>query len=409
MIARLLTKQWMLLALAGFLYFAAWNRGVNLLYGFVAIAFAAWMVARWSPRAALNGVRAARSAPATAFEGETVTLHVDVDNEARVSRRVIDVVDRVPGADGSDVHPSVFVARVAPRSRRSFDYPIVCERRGLHTLGPLRLRSGFPLGFAWRERTLPETTASILVYPGLFPIARLPFATALHSRRFGQEPAMHSGGNQEFFGTREYRPGDSPRAVHWASSARRGELIVKEFESRHAADLTIVLDAAAESNVGRGRMSTFEYAVRIAASIADHALAHGHAVRVLAYGAQPLHVPLGTGFPQRARMLDALARIEADGRTPYGDAIARAAAPLGNGGNAVLFLAADGRHSDGIRAALGVLATRRIRPLCVAFDRASFGDTRAQPLERVVAATLSGNGPVYRVCQGDDLARVFAR
>ena len=75
------------------------------------------------------------------------------------------------------------------------------------------------------------------------------------------------GRSSQVIGTRDYRPGDSLRQIHWRSTARTGELIVKEFADDQDLSLSVVLDLSEDGSLGEGKHSTFETAIRIAASL----------------------------------------------------------------------------------------------------------------------------------------------
>jgi len=201
---------------------------------------------------------------------------------------------------------------------------------------------------------------------------------------------------------REYRHGDSPRHIHWPASARRGELVVKELELINCTDVLIVLDLSRESVYGQGLHSTLEYAVKIAASIAEYALAEGHGVKLFGVGEQPWETRLGHREGQYRAVLELLARVRGDGCTAYTDVLSRALARMPQAGVVVVF-------ENDVASALQRLDTRllhesRHEALTIRFDTASFerGPDGVQTRWR---GTGSG---VYRVRCGDDLEAVFA-
>jgi uncharacterized protein (DUF58 family) len=409
---RWLSKPRLLLALTAVTFLIAWNRALAPLYAMFAVLAATAAVAFLAPRLALRGVRAERAHPAAAFEGDELLMTARLRNTAFGARRMLELVDRVPVAVPGQQNPMVFVAHLPGRSARALTFRMECYKRGAYRLGPLTLRSGYPLGLAYRQQTLPDTVSELLVYPRVFPIAHLPLPGSGGTPLRGAEAASLGGGHEEFFGTREYRPGDSPRYVHWPSTARHGELIVKEFEMRSATELTIVLDLDARANAGEGRDSTLEYAVRIAASAAQYALDRGHEVQLIAYGRQPWVVPTGAGEAQLARLLETLARVEADGAQPYEQTIRHAAAYMRDGSGALLLFADPELNGAAAIESLGWLRAQRVRPICVFLNNRSFtADKEAPTLARLplVAGAQAEGWPVYQVARGDDLRAVFAR
>src|SRR5260370_4620783 len=92
------------------------------------------------------------------------------------------------------------------------------------------------------------------------------------------------GEGSEFYGIREYQPGDPLRRVHWRSSARMGRLAVVEYEHDVSVDLTLVLDARRGSEVGSGADTTLETAVTVTASLARLVLQRGNRCRLVIPG-----------------------------------------------------------------------------------------------------------------------------
>jgi hypothetical protein len=137
----------------------------------------------------------------------------------------------------------------------------------LYTFPDLRLRSGGPFGLFRTRRTLAAPD-QILIYPQYFPLKRL---RLLESRGFTERQSLRTGLSSDIIGTREYRSGDSLRQIHWRSTARAGRLVVKESADTDQLTLTVVLDLEAGSNLGRGKFSTFETAIRMAASLGYYA------------------------------------------------------------------------------------------------------------------------------------------
>ena len=304
----------------------------------------------------------------------------------------------------------LLAGRLAGHSQRTFSYKLGCYQRGLYTVGPLLLRSAYPLGLASSQREGDPSLPTLLVYPTLFEVASFPLLAAGSLVMSGMESMARAGGSDDFFGTREYRQGDSLRHIHWPSTARHDLLIVKEFEVRSSTEMTLILDLQKEANTGVERESTLEYGVRIAASLARYALERGHSVQLTGYGERAAVVPPGRGMHHLGAVLDTLARVSADGSSPYHEAITRAARFLRDGSTAVLFLSAETRLEDYLQP-LGLLRAMRVRPIAIRFDRASFGGSFSfgDPADDPVLRELYAQGvPIYAVARGDDLAGLFA-
>ncbi len=154
-----------------------------------------------------------------------------------------------------------------------------------------------------------HTQGQIFVFP---PVTRLKYI-AIRPRRTrvyaGSIPARVGGTGVEFFGVRDYQPGDSPRRINWHVSARHeGSLYSNEFQQERVADVGIVLDGRERANLFFGGKSLFEHSVLAAAALSNALLTQGNRVGLLIYGHYLQWTLPGYGKLQRERILHALAR-----------------------------------------------------------------------------------------------------
>jgi len=160
----------------------------------------------------------------------------------------------------------------------------------------------------------------LFVFP---PLARLKYVT-IRTRRTrvysGSIPARLGGPGVEFFGLREYQPGDPPRWINWRASARHKEtLYANEFQQERVADVGIVLDGREKTNWLRDGHSLFEHSVLAAASLADAFLSQGNRVGLLSYGRYLDWTLPAYGKLQRERILRALANAQLGSSTVFSD------------------------------------------------------------------------------------------
>ncbi len=179
------------------------------------------------------------------------------------------------------------------------------RRRGVLPTRAASLQTGFPCGLVSASRRVPADRP-LVVWPRLFPVAPLPDWVGV------AEPAGHVetrrvGSSGDTVGVREYRRGDPMRWIHWPQTARHDRFMVREFPASGVPRVRIVLDCDADVHVGAGPDGSFEWAVRIAASLAAGWLAAGAEV---ALEAGPLRLPPAGGPRQRVLVLDALAQVQ---------------------------------------------------------------------------------------------------
>ncbi|OGF53231.1 MAG: hypothetical protein A2Z21_09695 [Candidatus Fraserbacteria bacterium RBG_16_55_9] len=193
-----------------------------------------------------------------------------------------------------------------------WEYTASAER-GLFTFSNVHASVTDWLGLTCLELDLPAL-GRLAVLPGyekLEEISIRPRRTRVYA---GTVKARESGAGVEFFGTRQYQPGDELRWINWKASARReasaqAQLITNAFEQERAADVGIVLDARQASYVQDGDRALFEAAVRAAASLARLLLRLGNRVALLTYGDFLAWAVPGYGKLQEQKILESLTPV----------------------------------------------------------------------------------------------------
>jgi uncharacterized protein (DUF58 family) len=203
--------------------------------------------------------------------------------------------------------PASLYPRLVRNRPVNLTYQTQGDRRGLYTFSPLQLHSRGPFGLFRTQHTL-AAPGEVLIYPVYHPLQRL---RVFEKREIAEQQSLRIGRGSQIIGTREYRPGDSLRQIHWRSTARAGKLVVKEFTDDDQPSMTVVLDLQMGSNVGQGKFSTFETAIRMAASLGYYATQRNIPFHLVASSKQwtPPAKPLSWWA-----ILNYLARVETDGQ-----------------------------------------------------------------------------------------------
>lgn len=215
--------------------------------------------------------------PARVQAGQPVTVELRLENPGRTPSGLMLLEDTVPYVLGS--RPRFVIDQLRPRWHREMSYTLRSDVRGRYTLGPLSVRLSDPFGFVELSRAFQARTA-LVVTPVIHPLP----ATSLSGDWSGtgdNRPRAFAAAGSEDITVREYRLGDDLRRVHWRSTARTDELMVRREEQPHQSRVTILLDTRAACHRGTGPASSFEYAVSAAASVASHLAGKGFVVRML--------------------------------------------------------------------------------------------------------------------------------
>lgn len=215
--------------------------------------------------------------PRLVAAGQPARIDLSISNRGRRSTGALLVEDLVPYALGTR---SRFVLQGLGREwERQVSYQVRSDVRGCFEIGPLALRVADPFGLVELRRTFPGTT-TLVVTPRTVPLPRIPLGGGW-SGSGEHRPQAFAAGSAEDVSVREYRRGDELRRVHWRSSARVGDLMVRREEQPWEARATVLIDNRLRVHRGHGLASSFEAAVSVAASIVVHLEQIGYAVRLV--------------------------------------------------------------------------------------------------------------------------------
>jgi uncharacterized protein (DUF58 family) len=246
---QILTREGFIYFLGGVLLLAAglWQQ-VNLILLVFTLSAGPFLASIFGGRAMLRRLSVVRRLPAYVFSGDPLVIDYTLENGRRwYGALAVFLEDLLVPVDRSitgaiSVTPRVFFARVAGRDRARVRWQRTSPKRGKYRFRDLDVGTRSPFGLVEHRVTvaLPD---QIVVYPTIGRLTRRWFQMqrqATENRR-GQRHDR-SAQQMEYHGLREYRSGDSPRWIHWRTSARRGVLMVKEFEQQNEQDLAILID-----------------------------------------------------------------------------------------------------------------------------------------------------------------------
>jgi uncharacterized protein (DUF58 family) len=157
-------------------------------------------------------------------------------------------------------------------------YEVLCRPRGVYRVGPSKVTIGDPMGFTESTSTF-GSVGRLVVYPRVEELESVPTGRGQDQTINTSRAAFWHSGGEDFFTLREYHQGDDLRKVHWPSSARRDELMIKQLEMPWQSRAFIVLDPRAEPHESP---ESFEQAVRGAASVLRHLFRSGYTPTVWA-------------------------------------------------------------------------------------------------------------------------------
>jgi uncharacterized protein (DUF58 family) len=269
-----------------------------MVYAAAAMVGLGWLASR--RKLGLDVVRS--EVPARSREGQTVSVELTLSARRRVSTIVLE--EALPEAMGKTVHLPVASLRAGEELRHR--YTFTPRRRGVYNIGPVVARWSDPFGFTTHRQVLLEE-AEIIVHPT---------TETVHDRvltRMWEDPPIRPPVSKpwpvgfEFYGMRDYVPGDDLRRVVWTAYAKTGRLLVRESEQGITDRIVVVVDTDREWHSPGPVSDTFETAVRVAASVGVRHLADGFAVTLLTNEGTVANSLRGSAA--KLTYLDALARL----------------------------------------------------------------------------------------------------
>ena len=233
----------------------------------------AWLLLRRTER----NVWVRRNVSALQVEaGETAQVEVEIGNAGRRTGTLFLEEDLAPALGPS---PRFVVEPMPPGGLTRHSYAIHTESRGRYPVGPMHVRVGDPLGMVDLDQALPST-ATILVTPRTEPLPRIQLTGRWAGAGDNRTRDLLGGGSPDVT-IREYRLGDDLRRIHWPTSARAGELMVRREEQQWQSRCTLLIDNRRISHRGYGPKSSMERAVSVTASIMRNLVAQDFEVRLV--------------------------------------------------------------------------------------------------------------------------------
>lgn len=256
-------------------------------------------------RLRIGATRALR--PERVAVGGNGEVQLELWRSGRLPAGEILLEDGVPYALGS--RPRFVVERLPHDRRVALRYPLQPVLRGIQQVGPLRATITDPFGLCEFERELIGHSRLVVV-PRVVPLWGLPSGAGIGVGDDGTV-RLHAGQGEADVIVRQYRQGDDLRKVHWRSTARRDEIMVRVEERPWRGGTTVLLDHRAAAHHGAGPAASLEWAVSFAASSALHLRRSGHRVRLVSeHGAVLADTPGDGGDHYDHVVLDALAALQ---------------------------------------------------------------------------------------------------
>ena len=379
----------LVLALGLLTYAVAWLFGSKVLYPAAAGLVVAPLAARFWVRTAAGPIRLGRRAGRAAlFEGDDVWVRLEARPQSRVPPPSLTLRERLARLG---VHETR-LRRSAGGAHRG-TYVLEHVPRGRYLVEEVVATIEDPFALARTELAL-DRTGSLVVYPRLVELDALFSETGAYAQD-GRRMLLRRPSGFDLHSVREYERGESLRKVHWRSTARRGQLMVKDLEDAPRDEIAVVLDADASVVSG----SSFDVQVRAAGSVLRTHAARGRRAVLALNAARPASLRVSSLEGDWTAAMGALAAVEPDGERPVVEMLGRESGPAAR---ALEVMVVTARLAPALATKVVQRALTSHGVSLVWIDAPSFAGrpTKAEPeLLRLQAAGV----PVAVVRAGDDL------
>lgn len=391
---------------------------VRLLYLGGLLIILAWSITVLS----LRGIRIERQARALrGTVGDIFEEHFEIWNDSALPKLWLEVVNKtnIPRATGSRI-----LTFIRAHQKRIYTARTWLTSRGGYVLGPTTITSGDPFGIFRVSQDYPAKS-SLVVLPLIFPLAEfatppglLPGGRAIRRKSIDITP--HASG------VREYIPGDPVKRIHWPTSIRRGQLMVKEFEQDPQSEVWLFLDTHKGVHFARPEAqeehpvddlflirrrqvklqpSSLEYAASITASLAHYFLGQRRAVGlVTASHRNYTAIPAERSERQEAKILEELAFLQAESSYTLPGLVTAQLGQLPQGSSAILITPMIWSE---LLMAVDSLQRRKLRPVVVLLMVQSFGSRTNN--EELAGQLMERSVPVCKVYCDADLPETLSK
>ena len=245
------------------------------------------------------------------FENTDVTIDLIVQNKGR-SVGFLEIYDNLPSEVEVNNGSNHTIIRLKKDELVINKYHLECRLRGQYRLGNPSLRIYNPSFLFYYEADI-ESKSSLVVLPQIEQIEGVDLSTEFPKMYQGAMPIRRIGTSGEFYGIREYFPGDDFKNINWRVFGRTRKLMVNQFEREDISDIMFVLDAREISGTGTILRNPLNYSCRAAASLTSFFLRARNRVGLTIYGETVTVIPPDTGERHLYRILTALAEVKAAG------------------------------------------------------------------------------------------------
>jgi len=376
---RLKKPLWLLLILLVVMFFGWATTGIFVYIRIFLLLLLVLVTSNIWSLTSLEGIQIARRTRSLRSSvGKILDEHFEVVNISRWTRLWVEIKDNSPIPQKSG---SRLLTNIGGLRQRSYTTRTRITRRGAYALGPTLIKSGDPFGFFTNTKEY-QSKETLIVYPftvdiPYFPLPRgiLPGGKEIYQKTLDVTP--HATG------VREYIPGDPMKRIHWQSTAKRNNFMVKVYEQDPQSEIWFFLDSQLGVQYSRPIRETekreddfinyrrtpiklpedtYEYSISVTASLAKYFLHQKKVVGLVSSGSTVTVIPAERGERQIGKILETLAFLKPDGELPISGCVNMQSKYLPLGSGVILVTPS---ITDNILFTIETLKWRKLHPMVI--------------------------------------------
>jgi uncharacterized protein (DUF58 family) len=336
------------------------NSQANLLFGVFGLMIGVMLVSLAISRIVLSRLEVTRSLPDHAVVGRPVTAQYFIINRKRFWPSLSVTIRELDGAEAFTRPPQAYLLHAAPGMSAVVPSELIPKRRGVYAFERINVSTSFPFGFIRRSLGRREKD-SLLIYPAIGQVDPKLLLRFRAAEKSGAMLRPRRGGQDEFYGMKEFRRGENPRWIHWKRSARTGTLVSREMTLVTPPRIMLLVDTHLRDPSEEEEVAV-EKAIAMAGSLASHALEAGLMVGLYVWSDHWISFQPNRGKRHAREVMSALARLKSNTTHGVERLLDRAGEVIHGGTTPVLFTPRDldvGRFESG-RAGMIVLSSASV-------------------------------------------------
>lgn len=292
---------WIVLLSTAVSLFSFQVKAYVLWLGLLSVCFCSMVMARLARRRLEVSVEM----PERVRHGQEFRIEIEARNRSTLPARDLRLRYILPQPI-QEPSPQSFLPTLLPGETHLFVQRVVPARRGAYLLPELAQENCYPFGL-WLDRKSHKIERSFLVYPKYHPLREFDIPVGMKYQPGGLALTSYLGDSTEFLSTREFRPGDPLRHIHWRSWARLGKPIVKEYGEEYFCRLALIVDTVLPEGADP---DILEQSISLAAAITDYLSREEYVIDIFAAGPKLYYLQAGRSLAYLQNILDILACLE---------------------------------------------------------------------------------------------------